>query len=289
MQVNGDATQGDNTAAKTENEAGAEPEVKVEAAEGQEGAESGQEGSEGTEASAQQAEASSDSKEAEGAKPEKPKKNPITPFQARIDELTRDKHAEKRRADALEAELARIRAAQSGTGADATGQEKQGQAEDGKLVLDPQTAQEWVKQEAAKQKAADDFNNACNAAYDAGAKAFTDFDDAMKVAGSLGILDPSVVEDALSTDAPHEVLYALGKDPDEGMRLAKLPRNKRIAEFVKMTMKTPAKPQISKAAAPIKTVGGTPARDFDLTDEKVDMDEWVRQRNKQIEQARAAR
>jgi ethanolamine ammonia-lyase small subunit len=83
-----------------------------------------------------------------------------------------------------------------------------------------------------------------------------------------------VVEDALATDAPHQVLYDLGQDPDKAARILKMPRAKRIAEFTRMTMKTPAKPAVSRAPAPTRPVTGQPNKAFDFADEKVDDATW---------------
>lgn len=206
----------------------------------------------------------------------KPAKNPIKPFQARIDELTRNWRGTERE---LEAAQARIRELE-GRSAQPTDGEQQEQ----RPQLQPGTVPADMVDRLAETRAAQianerQFNNDCNLTFMKGKAAHPDFEDALGTFGSLGGLQRDVVEDALGTDAPETVLYMLGKEPEEAMRILALPRNKRIAEFTKMTLKTSPKPNVSKAAAPIKPVGGSAKKEFDYADDSADDTEWQAKRN----------
>lgn len=203
--------------------------------------------------------------------PPKPAKNPIKPFQARIDELTREKHEERRKREALEAKLAEL--------------EKRGSTEEVQQQNQPagtvpaEMVDQLAETRAAQIAAQRQFDNDCNLAFVKGKAAHPDFEEALSTFSSLGGLKRDVVEDALGTDAPEQVLYELGKDADEAMRILSLPRNKRIAEFTKITLKAAPKPNVSKAPAPIKTVGGNAKKEFDYADDAADDAEWQARRN----------
>ncbi len=99
-----------------------------------------------------------------------------------------------------------------------------------------------------------------------------------------------MIEDALATDAADEVLYTLGKEPEEAMRILKLPRAKRIAEFTKMTIKAaPKAAPVSRAAAPVRPVDGNVRKDFDFADPTTDDAEWHRRADEQERRDRERR
>lgn len=229
---------------------------------------------------AAEAQAEGNALEKAAAEQPKPAKNPVKPFQARIDELTREKYEERRKREALEAEIEALRAAQQ------RGQEGEQPAKRTDDVVPASVVPELVQREAEKIAAQRQFDNDCNLAFMKGKAAHEDFEDALSTFGSLGGLQRDVVEDALATDAAHDVLYALGKDPDEAARILKLPRAKRIAEFTKMTLKAaPAAKPVSRAAAPIKPVGGTAKKDFDYASDDAADDEWFARRDKERREA----
>src|SRR5690349_16010524 len=111
------------------------------------------------------------------AKPDESKEEPKrTPwFQQRIDELTRQRWEERRRAEALEAELTRYRQPQS--------QPDQQQQPN---TQQPQADIEQLAMLRARQIAADQvFNEQCNKTYEAGKGAYPDFDEAVRGLGML--------------------------------------------------------------------------------------------------------
>jgi len=208
----------------------------------------------------------------EAAEPPKPVKNPIKPFQARIDELTRNWRGTERE---LEAAQARILELESRGQQQPEGEQQTQQSGSVPAEMVDRLAETRAAQIAAQRQ----FDNDCNLTFMKGKAAYPDFEDALATFSSLGGLQREVVEDALATDNPQEVLYALGKDPDEAMRVLRLQPKQRVAEFTKMLMKTPAKPAVSKAAAPIKPVGGSAKKEFDYADDNADDAEWQARRN----------
>jgi hypothetical protein len=110
---------------------------------------------------------------------------------------------------------------------------------------------------AEQRAAAQAFDGRCNAAYDAGEKAFGDqWSASIKNLGMAGLVSPTdtaFLEAALATDAPEQVLHALGQDPDEAMRIAALPPMKRAIEMDRLATKLakPAAPPERKAPPPV--------------------------------------
>lgn len=214
-------------------------------------------------------------------------KDSARPYQQRIDEITRARREAERRAEAAEAKLAELARKGGGEQPGADGQQP--------ITLDPavidELANERAQKIAAQQFAEQNFNNACNAAFEKGIAAHGDaFKSALETCGSMGILDPRIVADALETDAPHDVLYQLGQNPERALQIAKMPQAKRIAEFVKMTVKpaAPAKAAVSKAPAPVQGInGGAGSKDFNFLDPNADDAEWHR-RMDEAERARRA-
>ena len=228
------------------------------------------------EAAAEEAEAPK--AEAAEAPKEEPKKakNPTKPFQSRIDELTKNWREEERRREALEARLAELEKGQ---------RQPEEQQERPADVIPANMLDQLAEQKAQQIASQRQFDNDCNLTFMKGKAAFPDFEEALGTFGALGGLSRDVVEDALATDNPHEILYELGKEPERALEIIRLPRNKRIAEMTKMTLKKPAAPSVSKAAAPIKPVAGNTKTDFDYADDKADDSEWFSRRDKERRQA----
>ena len=201
-----------------------------------------------------------------GTPPEADPEHKETPawVQRRIDQLTREKHEERRKREALEAQLTKP----AETSTDTPPSQEQIEARAGQL------AQAQLKQ--AK------FDEACNTAYTKGKSEFQDFDDTLRTFGMLGGLTPEFLE--VATDLPdgHKVLYALGKNPEEASRVLCLPPLKMAAELARMADKlgkTAPKP-VSGAPAPITPVDGTTRVEKDP--EKMSMDDWMRWRNETV-------
>ena len=203
-------------------------------------------------------------------------KDTTRPFQDRINELTKNWRGTERELEASKARIAELEAAQKKPAADQTGDGTQQQ-----VALDPAVIEQMVEQRAAKKAAVDraneSFDSGCNLAFDKGVKQYGDaFTKALETCGSMGVLERAVVEDILVTDAPQEVLYQLGSNPDLALKIAKLPPAKRIVEFTRLSLKAPAKPATSKAATPITPInsGGGNKPDFDPHDPKLSDEEW---------------
>lgn len=215
--------------------------------------------------------------------PEKTKPGKVNPFRQRISELTREKNEEKAAREALQEKLDKLQRPQQG---EQTEEPTDGAKPD---VVPASMVREMALQEARRIASEKQFNDDCNAAFDQGIKSYSDFKDAMDNFGALGGLEPDVIEDAIATGAAHQVLYDLGSNPDEAVRILKLPRGRRIAEFTRMTIKAaPAKPNVSKAAAPIRTVGGSAKKEFDPLDTSISDEEWHRREDERERNRRRA-
>lgn len=170
-----------------------------------------------------------------------------TKMQARIDELTREKFAERRAREAIET---RLRAIEAG---EATETEQP-------AVL-PEAEIERRAEVKAEAKAAEkSFADACNAVYDKGVDAHgEEFKEALVNFQTLvGEGFRSITNIALATDDPAKVILELGRDPEEAERILKLPAARMAIEMDRLARgrAKPAKP-VSKAPAPIRPVGGT--------------------------------
>lgn len=178
----------------------------------------------------------------------------------------------------------------------------------------PAELQQLVREEAARQN----FDQRCNDAAAAGKAAHNDFDKV--VLGDLTSVSPvldnrtgrpvlpvALLEAALETGSAHEVLYALGQDIAEATRIMSLRPVAQAVEIAKFAQKVSAKAEaaaepevdeenkpvlknVSKAPAPIKppTKGGPVKPSFTIYDtEHFSTEEWIRQREKQVADARA--
>lgn len=220
----------------------------------------------------------------QGAETADPKKQPVnteadppadpekqeTPawVQRRIDQLTREKHEERRKREALEAQLV-----QPG---DTTSEKPLTQEQ-------IETRADQIAQARLKQTK---FDEACNTAYTKGKTEFKDFDDTLRTFGMLGGLTPEFLE--VATDLPdgHKVLYALGKNPEEASRVLSLPPLKMAAELARMADKLgkTAPTPVSGAPAPITPVDGSSRVEKDP--EKMSTEEWMRWRNETLSKSK---
>ncbi|MDW9228637.1 hypothetical protein C7S15_3234 [Burkholderia cepacia] len=170
---------------------------------------------------------------------EKPKNDWV---QRRIDQLTREKHEEKRQREALEARLRELQP-------DAT-----------TMTAQPMTADQ-IRAEAARLVAQEKFDAACNKVFDAGKTEFPDWDTSLRTFQMLGGASQDFLEAVTSMDAGHKVLHHLGQNPEEAERLLSLPPLRMALELARLeTTVGQAKPApVSKAPAPISPVGGKSA------------------------------
>ncbi len=212
---------------------------------------------------------------------EKPK-GKVNPFRHRISELTAQS---KERERALEEARARIAELER---ANQKPQESVEEVEVASDLLPASVVRDLAIKEGQRIAAEQQFNTNCNKAFEDGIKSYTDFKEAMDNFGALGGLETDVIEDALATGAAHQVLYDLGNNLDEAVRLLKLPRARRIAEFTKMTLKTAPKPAVSRASPPIKPLNGNAKKDFDPMDTSIPDEEWHRQEDERERNRRRA-
>lgn len=170
---------------------------------------------------------------------EKPKNDWV---QRRIDQLTREKHEEKRQREALEARLRELQP-------DAT-----------TTTTQPMTADQ-IRAEATRIVAQEKFDTACNKVFDAGKTEFPDWDSSLRTFQMLGGASQDFLEAVTSMDAGHKVLHHLGQNPEEAERLLSLPPLRMALELARLEATVgQAKPApVSKAPAPISPVGGKSA------------------------------
>ena len=142
-----------------------------------------------------------------------------------------------------------------------------------------------VDERAAQRSREETFARDCNAIFDTGKeKHGADFEEAVTNLNALGMMHPALIEAAMATDSPADVIHALGTDVDEAARITALPPIRMAAEIVKLSAKL-ASPreerQVSRVPAPINPVGGQTTGSNDLYDPDVSMEEWVRRRKAQ--------
>jgi hypothetical protein len=179
-------------------------------------------------------------------------------FQERIDQVTREKYEEKRRADALEATLAEIRKADP---------DKPIQAGE----IDRLAAARVDEMLKARQ-----FDDKCNEVYSSGKTEFQDFDDTIANFRMLGGLPVPVLEAVNQLPDAHKVLYALGQDMDEAARILSLAPVPMAVALAKLSM-SPAKAKpVSNAPPPIRTIDASPRGE--KSPEDMTTAEWIKWR-----------
>jgi hypothetical protein len=160
--------------------------------------------------------------------------------QRRIDQLTREKHEERRQREELEARLRQYQQP-----ADSQSQPKQ------------MTADE-IRAEAKRLIQEEKFNDACNKVFDAGKTEFPDWDSSLRTFQMLGGASPEFLEAVTAMDAGHKVLHHLAQNPEVAERLLSLPPLRMALELARLeTTVGQAKPKpVSNAPAPINPIGG---------------------------------
>ncbi|CAD6548670.1 hypothetical protein LMG28727_04873 [Paraburkholderia kirstenboschensis] len=175
---------------------------------------------------------------------EKPKNDWV---QRRIDQLTREKHEEKRQREALEAQLRQYQ--QPAETTQQQPQQRQMSADD-------------VRAEARRLIQQEKFDEACNKVFDAGKTEFaSDWDSSLRTFQMLGGASPEFLEAVTAMDAGHKVLHHLGQNPEVAERLLSLPPLRMALELARLESTVgQAKPKpVSNAPAPINPIGGRSA------------------------------
>jgi len=188
--------------------------------------------------------------------PEKPKHKPW--FQARIDELTREKHDERRAREALETKLRQMEALTP---------------EESQPGIDPDA----VKREAEALVQRQQFDQRCNDVYSSGAKDFPDFDEKLGQFRHLGGLPQPFLDAVTQLPDAHKVLHALGSDLDQAAHIMSLPPVQMGLALARISSPSTARP-ISNAPPPIKPIDGSPRGEKSPDD--MSFAEWEEWRNK---------
>lgn len=112
-----------------------------------------------------------------------------------------------------------------------------------------------------------------------GAEAYPDFMNAVTTLDALGISGDQV-QSLLGMEDAHKVIYALGKNPEDALRILALPPLQQGRELERMALKAgqPASKAVSKAPAPITPVDGSTMVETDPS--KMSMDDWAKWRAK---------
>jgi len=112
-----------------------------------------------------------------------------------------------------------------------------------------------------------------------GAEAYPDFMTAVTTLDALGISGDQV-QSLLGMDDAHKVIYSLGKNPEEALRILALPPLQQGRELERMALKAgqPAAKAVSKAPAPITPVDGSTTVETDPS--KMSTEDWMKWRTK---------
>lgn len=245
-------------------------------------------------------EVTADAKPPEGEDADKKSRRHINAIQNRINELTREKHDERRAREAAEQRASQLesefRKAQ-GTAAeprlehfktydefvDAKASWKAEQIVAARLEEFSQknlkTFEERNQQERAVQ-VAQQFDHALQAVEKDGAAKFKDFTDVISNGPKLG---PQVGSLVLQTEKPAEISYYLAKNPDHAIAIASMPPLMQAREIGKLEAQFAKR--VTSAPPPPKTVGGSERSSTALSDD-LPPDEWYRRRQAQLRQGK---
>ena len=220
---------------------------------------------------------------------ETPKKDqPPEWVRKRLGALSAQRNAEAERAAAAEARAAAAEALLAAQGL------KAGEEEGGETLKPKDRVYTQAELEAEATKRAESiaatqaFNNQCNNLFQQGAKAYGEeaFDANLQNLRDVGVISPDdlgFVRDALETEAPEKVLFHLGQNPDEALKIAGLSPTKRAVALDRLavqlsTEKPKASKPVSKAPAPIAPVGtNRSAKEIDISDPNISDEDFFRE------------
>lgn len=203
----------------------------------------------------------------------------------RIEQITREKHEERRAREAAERELAEARRAleelRAGRDPDASKlNAAQIEAEARRIAMEELAAREQDAKNARFIKHGEsipDFNERCAVVASMGATSRPEF---MQIIGDMDEAGPRVV-------------MHLADNPTEAMRILQMPpaamgRALAVLE-TQLRPSAPAPKETSKAPKPITPVGGATASSPDLFDPNISMREYIKLRDKQLKAREDAR
>ena len=225
---------------------------------------------------------------------EEPKREPW--FTKRIGVLTAEKQAERQAREQLQRENEALKALLEGKPAP-NPSEADPEAPRAPKSPTQQTQADFekaVEAAAAQKLAIERFNAECDKVWNKGQETFPGKFDAavanLRAAGAIRADSTDFVQAVLATEAPEQVLFKLGSEPEEAMRLASLPPTQMAVAMDRMARELTSAPvKTSAAPAPIAPVNGTrTAKAFDPADKDIPYPEWLRQREKQVAAKKAA-
>lgn len=194
----------------------------------------------------------------------KPKHKPW--FQERIDQLTREKHDERRAREALEQTIAEMRTA------------------DPNAPKPPADLDRMVSERAAEIAETKAFNAKCDDIYSSGAAEFQDFDDVLANFRMLGGLSKPLLDAVTQLPDAHKVLHSLGQNMDEASRILNLPPVPMALELAKLSI-SPAKTKpVSNAPTPVRPIDGAPKGQKSPDD--MSISEWMEWREAHLAKQR---
>lgn len=203
--------------------------------------------------------------------------------QIRIDELATEKNAAREEAENSKKQvaslLAELASARSGAG---EGEDKARLPHSEIERLAIIKAEEIANRKIAQTRSDDIADRVWND----GLKEFPDFANTISNLNNsfgekFGNMAPIIME---ALDNPHKVMHHLGDNLDEAARILSLSPAKQVAELTKLESSLATKQkQISKVAAPIKTIDGKGKVDPTLDSEEISTAEWMKIRIKDLE------
>lgn len=211
--------------------------------------------------------------------------------QKRIDKITRQRYDAEREVAALRQQLEQRPEAQPINTAEPT--LEQFEFDDDKYnsalvdyrvnkALEVRDAQRTTSQQQAHQnEVLQNFEARRQQTLIQGVTAHDDFEEVAIDNPDLQIT-PQMADIITDSDVGHEIAYHLGQNVQEAAKIAQLTPLKQAAAIARIEAQLAAKPtkKISKASAPVKTVGSTGSSPTKI-DPKTDYAKWAAERNKQ--------
>jgi len=153
------------------------------------------------------------------------------------------------------------------------------EAVDKRLQAEAQRRQNESAQQTAREQQAQ-----WNKSLEAARKKYDDFDDVTD--NEDIIVTPKMGEAIKDSPIGPDLVYHLGKNPDEAHRIAALPAREQYAEMVLLERTVrdakPAPKKASNAPEPINPVGGNAGIQDETPSPKDSLDVWMKKRNKQV-------
>lgn len=225
----------------------------------------------------------------------------INAIQKRIDELTRDKHEERRAREAAEDHARRLEAEFRRFQGQSAEPKLDSFVQQGKTYDDYISARaEWIADQKVSAKldefaknnlqsfqqrdqqeraahAAQQFNSALGSVEAEGKKAYADFDKVVSEGPNLG---PQFGQMVLMTERPADITYYLAKNPEHALAMRSMHPVMAARELGKLEAQFMNK-RVTSAPRPPTTVGNSDKGPQGLSDE-LPAAEWYRRRQAQL-------